>query len=362
MSLGATIQGLAERLRRGVGPLRPPARRPPFDDLAPTIEWQVCGRCNYDCSYCIQSRKRRRGAPDEETVRGIVASLGRLPGRWEIKMSGGEPFAFRGFMGWVIPGLVQRTPHAISVLTNFSAPAAVLERFCALTGDRLRITSASLHLEHTDVDAFVAKARAYRALRQRHNPRSSFVVNSVLVPGKLAALAQVKARLEGEGFRYFPQLMKVKGGVFPYDDADRARIQALTGGAVDPRAVNRAPSYRGLRCEAGAWYAVVDQHGDAYTCRTAKRYEDPREGLEEPARSQPDPDGAYMGNLARGTFARRAGGGVCAFDICPCTVPANRGIVRGIARQAGGATGGGRGAVDGGEGSHRGAEGSHRGI
>jgi len=205
----------------------------------------------------------------------------------------------------------------------------VLERFCALTGERLRITSASLHLEHTDVDTFVAKAEAYRALRARHNPGSSFVVNSVLVPGKIAGLGRVKARLEAAGFRYFPQLMKVKGGVFPYGEADRARIEALTRGGVDPRAVNRAPSYRGLRCEAGAWYAVVDQRGDAYTCRTAKRYEDAREGLPEPARSAPDPEGAYMGNLARGTFALRAGGGVCEYDICPCTVPANRGVVRG---------------------------------
>ena len=23
---------------------------------SPTIEWQVCGICNYDCSYCIQSK------------------------------------------------------------------------------------------------------------------------------------------------------------------------------------------------------------------------------------------------------------------------------------------------------------------
>ena len=31
-----------------------------------TVEWQVCGVCNYDCSYCIQSRKSRVGHPSPE--------------------------------------------------------------------------------------------------------------------------------------------------------------------------------------------------------------------------------------------------------------------------------------------------------
>jgi hypothetical protein len=219
---------------------------------------------------------------------------------------------------WVIPGLVERTQHLISILTNFSAPLPVLERFCQLTADRLRITSASLHLEFIDPAAFLDKALAYRDLRARHNPHSSFVVNSVLVPGRIAQQRPLKEALEAHGMRFFPQLMKVKGGVYPYDDRDAALILDLTGGSVNPREVNRAPSYRGLHCEAGAWYMTVDQNGDAWTCRTAKRFADT---------ADPD-DAASLGNLANGTFALRTNGGPCGYDICPCTVPANRGIVR----------------------------------
>ena len=304
------MSALGQWLRRRLAP-----DRPPFDDLQPTVEWQVNGLCNYDCTYCIQSRKHRVGMPDEERVARIIEGFAALPGVWEIKMSGGEPFAFHGLMKWVIHGLVERTAHRISILTNLSAPLPVLERFCALTGERLGITSASLHLEHVEPDDFIAKAAAYRDLRARHNPHSSFVVNSVLVPGRLEAQAAIKALVEAEGLRYFPQLMKIKGGVYPYDDRDVARIEALTGGNHDPNAVNRAPSYQGLHCEAGAWYFVVDQTGQAWSCRTGKRFSDA------------DAD-ASLGNLTDGTFARRLKGGPCPWPICPCTVPANRGVVR----------------------------------
>ena len=90
------------------------APKPPFEDLQPTVEWQVNGLCNYDCTYCIQSPKTRVGAPTQAVVESIVSALSRLPGRWEIKMSGGEPFAYAGLMRWVIPALCQQTRHRIS--------------------------------------------------------------------------------------------------------------------------------------------------------------------------------------------------------------------------------------------------------
>ena len=292
------------------------APRPPWPDLEPTVEWQVCGRCNYDCSYCIQSRAYRTGAPERATVEGIIGGLARLPGRWEIKMSGGEPFAYRGFVRHLIEGLMARTPHVVSVLTNLSTPMETLTRFSEVTGERLRIVSASLHLESVSTGDFVDKAVAFRALRAANNPGSSFVVNSVLVPGRLDAQLEAKRQVEAAGLRYFPQVMKIRGGVYPYSRRDARLVEALTGGSHDPRVVNRAPSYEGQRCEAGAWYFVVDQTGDAWSCRTGRRFADD------------DEREAWLGNLVDGSFARRAAGGLCPYPICPCTVPANRGVVR----------------------------------
>ena len=70
----------------------------------PTVEWQVCGVCNYDCSYCIQSRKYRVGHPSNGEIDQVLAFFSTLPGTWEIKMTGGEPFAFKGFMERIVPG------------------------------------------------------------------------------------------------------------------------------------------------------------------------------------------------------------------------------------------------------------------
>ncbi|MDG2381586.1 MAG: radical SAM protein [Pirellulaceae bacterium] len=311
MSVTDWARSLAKRHRR---PRRDPPQ-PPFPDLQPTVEWQVNGFCNYDCTYCIQSAKSRVGVPTDSTVRSIVTEFAKLPGVWEIKMSGGEPFAFKGFVNSVIPQLTERTRHLISVLTNFSAPIDVLEKFCQLTADRLRITSASLHPDSTSAEDFIEKAIAYRELRQRYNPASSFVVNVVLVPGYVANHVKYRDQIEAAGLRYFPQLMKIKGGVYPYPPTEMALIEQLTHGSHDPSKVNRSPNYQGLHCEAGVWYFTVDQTGEAFSCRTGKRF-------------LAENDQARLGNLTQGTFQLRKQGGPCPYTICPCTVPVNRGIVR----------------------------------
>ena len=46
---------------------------------APTVEWQVAGACNYDCSYCIQSRRYRRGGIDTDRVDAVLDFFAGLP-------------------------------------------------------------------------------------------------------------------------------------------------------------------------------------------------------------------------------------------------------------------------------------------
>jgi organic radical activating enzyme len=277
---------------------------------APTVEWQVCGVCNYDCSYCIQSRGYRVGHPSPAEVASFLGFFARLPGRWEVKMTGGEPFAWKGFMERIVPGLVEDTPHTLSVLTNLSAPLSILDRFAALTRGRLGIVSASLHLEFTDIPAFVAKARA---LRERIDPSASLVVNAVLVPGRLDEVAAARAALAEAGLRLFPQILKVGGGVHAYDDEDRPLVDDLVGIGATPRQANLAPSYRGRTCWSGVEYFVLMQDGAAWSCRTAKRF---RQGS--------------LGNVHDGSFRLFGGPAPCAYDICPCTVPANRGMIEGV--------------------------------
>ena len=289
---------------------------PPWPHL-PTVEWQVCGQCNYDCSYCIQSKKYRVGYPTHDELQRALTVLAELPDRWEVKMTGGEPFASRLFLDLIVPSLA-RTPHRISTLTNLSAPVRQLQRFAELCGDQLGIVSASLHLEFTTAQEFLLRLHA---LRDAAHDAASFVVNCVLAPGQLARLPLVKQQVEDAGFRFFPQLMKVGHGVFAYDEAQMQLVREIVGDlevAARTRSANMAPAYTGRLCWTGARYFVLMQSGDAWSCRSAKRYGE-----------------GFLGNAYDGTLRRRERPVRCGYPICPCTVPANRGMIEGVERHGG---------------------------
>jgi MoaA/NifB/PqqE/SkfB family radical SAM enzyme len=212
------------------------------------VEWQICGSCNYHCEYCIQSPVRRKGEPSDSLVARMLAFLSTLTGQWEIKMTGGEPFSTRLLLDRIVPGLVEQTGHRISLLTNLSSPPSILRRFATQTAGRLAVVSASLHLDFTAVEPFLERLMA---LREAAGVGPRFVVNAVLVPRLFDQLARARGAIEAAGFRFFPQLMKVKNGVFPYSLAERERIDVLLGGwakAEAQRSANLAPAYEGRRC------------------------------------------------------------------------------------------------------------------
>ena len=287
---------------------------PPWDHQ-PTVEWQVCGQCNYDCSYCVQSKRYRVGYPSREEVDAALTFLSGLPGAWEVKMTGGEPFASRLFLDHIVPSLAA-AGHRISTLTNLSAPPRQLRRFAELTYGRLGIVSASLHLEFAEVGPFLANLRV---LREHAAASARFVVNMVLVPERLAAVAAAKDAIEAAGFRFFGQMMKVKGGVFPYTPEQLRAAESIVGdleAAARTRSANMAPAYAGRRCWTGARYLVLLQDGDAWSCRTARRH-----------------DQGWLGNVYYGEVRLRPGPIRCPYSICPCTVPANRGMIEGLERR-----------------------------
>lgn len=274
----------------------------------PTVEWQVAGACNYDCTYCIQSRKYRKGRPRREQVDGALDFFASLPGRWEIKCSGGEAFAHPLFMAEIVPGLMARTEHRISILTNFSADTATLHRFAALTRGRLSVFSASFHTEYTQAAAFAKKLSWFSDLLDLE---ARVVINQVVLPGRLAEAAACRAVFEAAGLQWFPQLYKLKGGVATYKD--EAGLRALIGDRPGPKEANTAPSYLGRMCWAGVEYLVVDKDGGVWSCRTAKRHGQGR-----------------LGDAFSGAVERFSGPSPCPYTICPCTVPANRGMIEGV--------------------------------
>jgi hypothetical protein len=87
------------------------------------VSWNINTACNYRCSYCTQRFKEDRGRWSRDTPR-FLAAFARLTGRWEIKLSGGEPFVHPTLLE--IVGGLAGLGHRVSVVTP-----AIAERFAA---------------------------------------------------------------------------------------------------------------------------------------------------------------------------------------------------------------------------------------
>ncbi len=275
--------------------------------LRPVVNWNIVGGCNYRCSYCVQKHAEGIGGPDDAALDRGIAVLAALPGAWEFKISGGEPFLLKR-----LPEVAARlvaAGHRVSLLTNLSVPLPVIRRFIDAAGDGLRTFSCSLHLEETSADEFLAKAQAVQALLSTRE-RASFVVNHVVQPGAVASAVGLRQRFEGEGIKFYPQLMRVDGRPAAYGAIDRLRLKFGFADLAGPAGMNRGYSHTGKPCHAGFRYFIIHPKGDAFACYPAKRHSEGR-----------------LGNIYDGSLQLRDGPQSCPYAVCPCTVPQNRGIV-----------------------------------
>jgi MoaA/NifB/PqqE/SkfB family radical SAM enzyme len=271
------------------------------------ISWNICSGCNYGCSYCTQG-KAHTGFPSPEQMSAFTDffhDLGR-DGGWEVKISGGEPFFYPGFID-AVEKLVD-AGMTISVVTNFSFPRRLYRRFLAVVGDRLRSFSVSLHREKVDWRDFLRKCR-WIAGKIAGTEKGSLVVNSVVEPGRVSELPPIKRAFEEGGIRFYPQLMRKKGRPVDYGPEEIGVIRDLAGDR-NPFEINLGYSLKGRTCYAGMYYFIITPEGRCYTCYPGKR------------------DGAgYMGDIVAGDFAFRETPLTCPYDVCPCTVPINRGMI-----------------------------------
>ena len=265
------------------------------------ISWNINTACNYRCSYCTQRFKEDRGRWSRDTPRFLEA-FARLPGPWEIKLSGGEPFV-HPTLDEIVGGLAQQG-RSVSVVTNFSASEARWERFLQFTGPRLRVVSCSLHLEYADPDAFLARA----VWLQRQLPEgASLNVTCVATRDNLPRLAELGKRFSNEGVRFKVQPEKQNRDVVPYTDAEQAAIRALGGhNGLGEIAFN----FQGSLCWSGSRYFILDDKGEAFRCYPARRYKVER-----------------MGNFLDPGFTLGDAPTPCLYACCNCTVPIERNMV-----------------------------------
>ena len=287
-------------------PFTPPmALGAPLDGV---VSWNMNDTCNYRCTYCTQRFMPARSFRIED-VGPVVAGFEALPGRWEIKLSGGEPFR-QPHLEDIVGGLVG-LGHVVSVQTNFSASDAALAAFLDAAGASLHVFSASLHLDYDAAQAFVARYQRVVAPRLPRGAR--FHVTSVATPERLPELRDVVGpTLREAGITLKVQPEKVKGHVREYGEAEAAALLALGG---HNQTGQIAHDFQGRLCQAGARYLVIKSDGQVWRCYPGSRY-----------------GGRYarLGTLTGG-FALVDGPRPCPYTYCNCTVPIDRGMVMGVA-------------------------------
>jgi MoaA/NifB/PqqE/SkfB family radical SAM enzyme len=265
--------------------------------LEGVVSWNMNTTCNYRCSYCTQRFVDDRGQWAKD-LPGFIAAFARLPGDWEIKLSGGEPFRHPDFIAAV--RALTEAKRRVSVVTNFASPLAELLEFADATRGRPGLISASLHLEYAEPAEFLAKVRA---VQSEHAGR--VVVTCVATRENLPRLAVLREQFADVTFRIQPE--KQDRDVIEYTDGEREQLIQL-GGHNGTGEI--APSFAGQACWAGARYLIVDHQGEAYRCYPARRQRRER-----------------LGNVLDGSFRLRDDAEPCRYSYCNCTVPQQRGMV-----------------------------------
>jgi organic radical activating enzyme len=273
------------------------------------VSWNLTRACNYRCSYCTQRLVDDRGRSAEDLPR-FLAAFARLPGRWEIKLSGGEPLQHPG-LDSLVAGLAG-LGHRISLVTNFSASRRRLQALIEAAAGRVGVVSCSLHPEYVkDPIAFFAEAGWLAGeLLRRHDaalPRPTVSVSVVATRAILPRLRSLAAEASSAGLVLKLQPEKQDRDVIPYTAEEQALILELGGHNLSGRI---AHSLAGRPCWAGSRYFILDDRGRAHRCYPERRW---RRDLVEDF-------------LAPG-FRLAEEAAPCLYPYCNCTVPIARGMV-----------------------------------
>lgn len=228
--------------------------------LQGVVSWNMNTTCNYRCSYCTQRfmDDRKQWARD---LPRFLEAFAALPGDWEIKLSGGEPFRHPGFLDAV--RALADAGLRVSVVTNFSATDEALLAYADAVAADPGVLSASLHAEYADPVAFAARLAWFRDCFA-----GRVHATTVATRANLPQVARWREAFAAHDVELRVQPKKQDREVIAYTPAERAQLVALGGhngtGHIDP-------DLSGRPCWAGSRYFIVDHRGEAYRCYPARR-------------------------------------------------------------------------------------------
>ena len=281
-----------------------------FKNLPKQLIWLITYKCNYNCSYCINKKRRRDLAEVENAdlfLRNIEKKLGK---NWEFVIFGGEPFLHKNFFE-IVRGLV-KLGHRVTIFTNFSINAEKIIRFIELAGDKFNSIFASLHLEYTNPDEFLKKIliieKSFPALRKH------LFITSVTTDKALPRLEKIKKKFFERGYQFYTQLHRYpdqtlfssfgkqkkiieriskKYNLKPFQK--QAELYGTYG--ADPSDL----SFKGQKCWAGCRYFYMLPNGAASRCLPSIKEEV-----------------GYLGNILKKDFRLLKGAIKCQCKVCSC--------------------------------------------
>jgi MoaA/NifB/PqqE/SkfB family radical SAM enzyme len=245
--------------------------------------WYVASQrlCNFGCDYCVStgewakdSRHDWRDPDDESNFRRIVEWIANQPSELGVRLAGlGEPFASPSFLSAAAQLSTRSNVRFVELVTNGSLLKRRLKNLRA-TANLERISLWITH-HHTQigVERFLDNVLAARDLG------CFVVVNTLLFPGNVAEVEELRRRTANEGIRFNVDLgyrpdadsgtYRRSTEVVPMVSRDEWHRQAVSLG-VDPELLNTnlvaLDDCTGRPCSAGYRYFFIGIDGDVYGC------------------------------------------------------------------------------------------------
>ncbi|MBU1125364.1 MAG: tetratricopeptide repeat protein, partial [Candidatus Omnitrophica bacterium] len=267
------------------------------------LTWGMHYQCNYRCRYCYAPKPEKECFNEQPKNVASYLSVAQWVKIWEgvykkygpcrIRMDGGEPSAYPGFLD-----LVEQVSqyHDLQINTNLSFD---VDAFVArIKPEKVRL-DASLHLEYVSPDDFLSNIRIL------HAGGFKIVVSCVAYP---PFIERINACKEPYAVMKIPFIIhpfsgEYEGKSYPkaYEVEEVAKIYSLDEASrlVMSWRKGEIRNTKGKPCRMGQTYARIYPNADAYRCCA---------------------DGGMdrIGNLADEGFQLLDKALVCPTDNCPC--------------------------------------------
>ena len=254
----------------------PSAQRRQATSAVPIWYLSNLQRCNFTCSYCASGQpalQRTRSLPtwagSSALHQSVVEWLVAQPLEIALRMNSiGEPFVSESYLESVARLSRADNISFVEILTNGSFRPHQFELFAA------KCDIAKVSLWMTFHHEFISPEQFVSAAIQARDIGAFVVVNTLLFPDNVGAVAEVISRCEQSGIRLTRNAGINFNDAYPgrgfVPCADEPNTRALVASYPNPLGelynLSIAPS--GRPCRAGFGYFFIDPNGTVFPCFT----------------------------------------------------------------------------------------------